>query len=302
MLRIKEFSFNETKINQGYVKFYIKDINGKDIELDNEFSLHPLDNFDISFIVDREVDDKDESMFLYLKNKVEKFIEFQNSYNDLRQSMEIYSEFGADDTAVRDILLKHIANVLYTDRPIAADKIDWGLYCNDDNRYDRKLAEKDLSKSFNKLQDAILDIDKEDKPALYDYIEKNYAVIKWPEQKSEYIYGYHHLGEAEYKDAVKKHGYKYNDDIMIGLYSPDGGTKGEFKIIWKDLGDKNVPMIRAYDDSWQVLAESQKLLKALAKTKEPTPEEVKDILNDLGYQNLTKKGVETEDESVSLKP
>ncbi|MFW6047311.1 MAG: hypothetical protein ACOCP4_05965, partial [Candidatus Woesearchaeota archaeon] len=35
-----------------------------------------------------------------------------------------------------------------------------------------KLAKKYLSAKFNKVQEAILDIDKEDKQALYNYIEE----------------------------------------------------------------------------------------------------------------------------------
>lgn len=53
-------------------------------------------------------------------------------------------------------------------------------------------------------------------------------------------------------------------ETMIGEYSAGGGCTGEFFIRCEWLGGKSVPYIRAYDDSWKVLAKHSRLLEALS--------------------------------------
>lgn len=77
-------------------------------------------------------------------------------------------------------------------------------------------------------------------------------------------------------------------DIMIGMYHPDGGSSGEFSIVWDDaLG----PQLRAWDDGWSALFRHfLDLLKEMEKldNEEPTEEEMANLLLSLGIHDLTK--------------
>ena len=61
--------------------------------------------------------------------------------------------------------------------------------------------------------------------------------------------------ESWYKEIIKKPPY-----ITIGLYCESGGTEGEFKIAWEDLGIR----LLAFDDSWKELGKMPELIELLA--------------------------------------
>ena len=54
------------------------------------------------------------------------------------------------------------------------------------------------------------------------------------------------------------------NEIVFGMYYPDGGTDGEMSMRWYDLGGSEVPRLEVYDDSWAVLASFSDLLATLA--------------------------------------
>lgn len=78
-------------------------------------------------------------------------------------------------------------------------------------------------------------------------------------------------------------------DIMVGDYNPDGGCVGEFAIEWKELGGKVVPQLRAWDDSWAVLAAMPELLELMGKVSADSVSEdqMAAHLISLGYKDLT---------------
>ena len=99
------------------------------------------------------------------------------------------------------------------------------------------------------------------------------------------------MSQAWYGDAVaKKVGNKPEDDeILIGFYCPTGGTSGEFSIKWRELGKRNVPYLKAFDDSWSALANFADViagLKGLDATN-PTVEQVAKVLLACGVKDAT---------------
>ena len=73
------------------------------------------------------------------------------------------------------------------------------------------------------------------------------------------------LSQAWYGEANLGRQRRLVDEIMIGMYSPEGGTSGEFAIRWTDLGGKPVPMLCAFDDSWSALQHFGDVLAKLAE-------------------------------------
>ncbi len=82
-----------------------------------------------------------------------------------------------------------------------------------------------------------------------------------------------------------------SDEIMIGLYHPEGGTSGEFAIRWVTglRGGKAVPRLEAFDDSWSALTQFHDLLAAMAEidNQDTTPEAFAEILKNLGIVDRT---------------
>lgn len=86
-------------------------------------------------------------------------------------------------------------------------------------------------------------------------------------------------------------------EIQIGMYHPEGGTTGEFAVVWDKLGNELVPLLRAYDDSWEVLHLFSDIIAKMAEvdSKNISEEEFAQMLIDLGYKDLTKIEPPTED-------
>lgn len=81
------------------------------------------------------------------------------------------------------------------------------------------------------------------------------------------------------------------DEIMMGFYCPDGGTSGEFSIKWAPLGDRLVPRLKAFDDSWSALANFSDVIEKLAAIdgSNPSVEQVATILKSCGVADKTER-------------
>lgn len=90
--------------------------------------------------------------------------------------------------------------------------------------------------------------------------------------------------EAWYKEIIKEPPY-----ITIGLYCESGGTEGEFKIAWEDLGIR----LLAFDDSWKELGKMPELIELLAgiskKRIRPTVKQFAEMLEDIGFKDITER-------------
>jgi hypothetical protein len=80
------------------------------------------------------------------------------------------------------------------------------------------------------------------------------------------------------------------DEINLGFYDDDGGTTGEFCFRWVMLGNKPVPKIVAFDDSWDALWQFRDVLEKLAVLDDtnPTPGTIRSLLTSLGVEDTTK--------------
>jgi len=91
--------------------------------------------------------------------------------------------------------------------------------------------------------------------------------------------------------------YPESKEILIGKFYSKGGTEGEFRIVWINLYDHEVPQLIAFDDSWKVLSQCQELLSELSKysNKNLIPEKLKTILLQLNYIDM--EGTKNEKEN-----
>jgi hypothetical protein len=79
------------------------------------------------------------------------------------------------------------------------------------------------------------------------------------------------------------------ESIMIGFYSPEGGTSGEFEVVWERLCSKFTPRLKAFDDGWSALFGFGDLLEAMAGIdgQDVSPDEFVVILESLSIENMT---------------
>lgn len=104
-------------------------------------------------------------------------------------------------------------------------------------------------------------------------------------EQTSIIRGYHRFSKAWYatdEDRIKQ-------TIQFGMYNPADGTSGEMTMQWEMLNNKLVPQLRAFDDSWKVLATFTDLIKKLAKwdDKNITEEQFAGLLSETGFKDLT---------------
>ena len=99
--------------------------------------------------------------------------------------------------------------------------------------------------------------------------------------------GFHQLSRAWYGETIPS---IYLDEFNIGLYDQEGGTTGEFKIVWKKLCGEYVPRLNAYDDSWDALYQFNDLLKYMASIDDQnvSPDAFCKKLIELGFEDLTR--------------
>lgn len=99
--------------------------------------------------------------------------------------------------------------------------------------------------------------------------------------------------EAWYKDTVLGEPH-----IYIGMYYENGGTDGEFMIVWDDIGIQ----LRAYDDSWKVLSYMPELIDLIGKIQieksKPTINEFAEMLKGIGFKDITEYERKSDDVSV----
>jgi hypothetical protein len=78
-------------------------------------------------------------------------------------------------------------------------------------------------------------------------------------------------------------------NLMIGVYFEEGGTSGEFSIAWEKIGSELTACINMFEDSFSLLTEFDIFFKRLADLdgKNPTEQQVIDILQELGFKDFT---------------
>lgn len=81
------------------------------------------------------------------------------------------------------------------------------------------------------------------------------------------------------------------DELTIGFYTDDDECFGEFIIQWEDVARSITPRLKAFDDSWNVLANIPELLEYLASVdSQNTPiDKFVDNLLRLGFKDRTAK-------------
>jgi len=79
------------------------------------------------------------------------------------------------------------------------------------------------------------------------------------------------------------------DEMSIGFYHPEGGTTGEFQIVWEELAGKITPRLMAYDDGWNALFNFGDMLESMADIdgEDISPDEFCKLLESLGIENMT---------------
>ncbi|MCK5602949.1 hypothetical protein KAR91_13790 [Candidatus Pacearchaeota archaeon] len=102
------------------------------------------------------------------------------------------------------------------------------------------------------------------------------------------VKGFTHLSKSWYGEANLRNS-KYTDEIMIGFYSPEGGTSGEFGVRWQQLGGKSTPQLQVFNDGWHAFAEMPELISRLKELDDMhvTPDDLSKILIDIGFKDLT---------------
>lgn len=90
--------------------------------------------------------------------------------------------------------------------------------------------------------------------------------------------------EAWYKDIVLE-----GPHIYAGMYYESGGTDGEFRIVWDNIGIQ----LRAYNDSWEALSRMPELIGLMAKIDReklnPTVTEFAEMLEKIGFKDITER-------------
>lgn len=83
---------------------------------------------------------------------------------------------------------------------------------------------------------------------------------------------------------------EYGDEVVFGMYAPEGGTSGEMVMRWQGIGGRAVPQLRVFDEAWSALSTFGDLLNELAKVDglKITQEEFVEILLRCGFVDDTK--------------
>ena len=101
------------------------------------------------------------------------------------------------------------------------------------------------------------------------------------------IRAYHRSSKAWYASAPFGGHLIESEEVMFGMYHPQGGTSGEMSMRWKDLGGRCCQMA-VYGDAFATLAQFTDLLQALAdKDQHMTEPEFCAILDKCGFEDIT---------------
>lgn len=90
-------------------------------------------------------------------------------------------------------------------------------------------------------------------------------------------------------------------EINIVETHSEGGCAFEFNIVWKNIGVGLFPKLEMFDDSWAAFREYPELFKQLASWESivpPQPENIIQILKDLGFEDVTERKNPKEDTSI----
>lgn len=101
------------------------------------------------------------------------------------------------------------------------------------------------------------------------------------------IRGFSILSEAYYAKACMP--ADTIDEVMIGMYSQDRGTSGEFAVRWFELGNKITPRLEVFDDAWSALAQFGDVLRYMASVDglDVSPQAFCAALRDMGIIDRT---------------
>jgi hypothetical protein len=83
---------------------------------------------------------------------------------------------------------------------------------------------------------------------------------------------------------------EYVDKANIGFYSNEGGTTGEFSVVWEKLAGNITPKLIAYDDGWNALFKFGDMLEFMAEIdgQDVSPDDFCKRLAALGIEDMTK--------------
>lgn len=90
--------------------------------------------------------------------------------------------------------------------------------------------------------------------------------------------------------SVTSLGYKDEDIITIGIHHHDGGTSGEFQVVWRKIGfNESTPQLQVFDDGWSALSHFSDLLEKMAEidSEDIRPDKFCELLESLGIENVT---------------
>lgn len=110
-------------------------------------------------------------------------------------------------------------------------------------------------------------------------------------------FGFHRRNEAWYWTVPETRANTSDqalvDEFMIGDYADDGSTSSEFSIVFQNLGVKSpcTPKIGMFNDSWHLMFEQpiQTLFTRLAELGDISPDDLKTLLLELGFADLTSR-------------
>lgn len=81
------------------------------------------------------------------------------------------------------------------------------------------------------------------------------------------------------------------DEVLFGFYAPEGGTTGEMRVVWRELGRDIVPELTVFDDAWAALAEFGDLLALMsaADAKHVTGKQFCEMLVQCRFVDMTER-------------
>ena len=98
---------------------------------------------------------------------------------------------------------------------------------------------------------------------------------------------YYQVSKTSFAKALLD-GQSFTDEVMVGLYEPDGSTANEFAFRWVPLMEALTHIrLEAYGDAWKALYENfQDLLQAMSEFKNQhlSPEAFGELCESLGIQ------------------
>ena len=101
--------------------------------------------------------------------------------------------------------------------------------------------------------------------------------------------GFTVFSEAWYSKNQREHDML--DEIMVGMYHPEGGTTGEFGIRWTMLGGKATPRLEVFNDAWDALQRFGDMLAWMASVDDQkiSPQAFAEALRGIGIKDQTER-------------